>query len=512
MNHAAKHTDERGMRRMLTGETMERGESEIIYSPDWVDSGTRNFDGVFFSELAKLDALVKLNEYDSALIPPRDGFRLRLSELQEAGKIRNDFVRVTREFVVALAKRSHGRYEFEMDFIVTPYVVGSHSKGRSGRKQLQIEFDARPPGGMFHRDWGASIGLKFDFRNKKGVITECVNEYEEFYEKVYCVPNLFDATFGSLGGYDGSTESIKEPVNAEKVFQSPVHITQNSLFFGQRLTPDAITAMGSLDGFADECIRVFDLICEAGYYHVHKEIPYRKPKANPSMLFENFVIGKANQLAVSAATQVAEAPNDSHNPLFIYGGGGLGKSHLIQAIANRICINRPQAKVCYLHAERFVSDVIQAYQANKFEEFEQYYRSLDVLLIDDVQFFSGKSKTQEQFFDIFNALVDSHKQIILASDTHPCEMSGIESRLISRFGGGLTVAIEPPDLESRVSILLLKSGDYKIPIVEEVAIFIAEHVTSDIRKQEGALKRVVAFAKFHNRPITIELVKEVLQD
>ncbi|MDP2805774.1 MAG: DnaA/Hda family protein [Gallionellaceae bacterium] len=280
----------------------------------------------------------------------------------------------------------------------------------------------------------------------------------------------------------------------------------------RRMLTGETREMGSLNDFVNECIRVFDLICDAGYYHVDKEAPYRKSKANPSMLFDNFVIGKANQLAVSAATQVAEAQNVSHNPLFIYGGVGIGKSHLIQAIANQLCINRPQARVCYLHAERFVSDVVRAYQTNKFEEFEQYYRSLDVLLIDDVQFFSGKSKTQEQFFDIFNALVDSHKQIILASDTTPSGMTGIEPRLISRFGGGLTVSIEPPDLETRVSILLLKSGDYKIPIGEEMATFIAEQVTSDIREMKGALGRVHAYAKFHNLHVTIDLAKEALKD
>lgn len=259
--------DERGMRRMLTGETKGRDESEIISSPDWVDSGMRSFDSVFFNELAKLDALVKVNECSSVLMPPRDGFRPRLSELHDAGMISDDFVRISREFVVALAMRSGGRYQFEMDFIVGPCAVESHSKGRSGRKQLQIEFDACPLGGRFHRDWGVSIGLNFDFRNEHGIITECVNEYEAFEEKVNCDHGLFDATFGSLGGYDGSTASIKEPVNAEKVCQTPVHITQHSLFFGKRLTPDAITAMGSLDDFVDECIRVFDLICDAGYYN-----------------------------------------------------------------------------------------------------------------------------------------------------------------------------------------------------------------------------------------------------
>lgn len=223
------------------------------------------FDSAFFNELAKMDALVKLNEYNSALMPPSDGFRLRVSELHTAGKISDAVVRLTRNFVVSLARRSGDRYVFEQDFRVCPNQVYSYSQGRSGRKQLQVCFDAYPLGGMFHRDWGVSIGMNFDFRNEHGIITECVNEYEAFEMKLHSDPELFDATFGSLGGYDGSTESIKEPVNAEKVCQSPVHITQRSLFFGKRLTPDAILAFGSLDGFVDECIRVFDVICDAGY-------------------------------------------------------------------------------------------------------------------------------------------------------------------------------------------------------------------------------------------------------
>jgi chromosomal replication initiator protein len=167
-------------------------------------------------------------------------------------------------------------------------------------------------------------------------------------------------------------------------------------------------------------------------------------KLNPSLTFENFVIGKANQLAFAAATQVAELPKISYNPLFVYGGVGLGKTHLLQAIGNQIRISNPQTKICYMHAERYIADVVRAYQTNKFEEFKQFYHSLDVLLIDDIQFFAGKAKTQEEFFYAFNTLVDSQKQVILTSDTFPKEIMGLESRLVSRFGWGLTVAIEPP--------------------------------------------------------------------
>lgn len=235
-------------------------------------------------------------------------------------------------------------------------------------------------------------------------------------------------------------------------------------------------------------------------------------KLNQSLTFDNFVIGKANQLAFAAATQVAELPGVSYNPLFIYGGVGLGKTHLTQAIGNQISINRPQAKVCYMHAERYVADVVRAYQTNKFEEFKQYYHSLDVLLIDDIQFFAGKAKTQEEFFYAFNTLVDSHKQVILTSDTFPKELTGLESRLVSRFGWGLTIGIEPPELEMRVAILLKKAAISGYSLNDAVAFFIAKHVNSNVRELEGALKRVEAYTKFHKRIISVETAKEALKD
>lgn len=235
-------------------------------------------------------------------------------------------------------------------------------------------------------------------------------------------------------------------------------------------------------------------------------------KLNSSLTFDNFVIGKANQLAFAAATQVSDLPGVSYNPLFIYGGVGLGKTHLAQAIGNQIKSNKPDAKICYMHAERYVADVVRAYQSNKFEEFKQYYHSLDILLIDDIQFFAGKSKTQEEFFYAFNNLIDSHKQVILTSDTFPKEITGLESRLVSRFGWGLTICIEPPELEMRVAILLKKAqlGGYTLD--DSVAFFIAKHVNSNVRELEGALKRVEAYAKFHKREISVDTAKESLKD
>lgn len=235
-------------------------------------------------------------------------------------------------------------------------------------------------------------------------------------------------------------------------------------------------------------------------------------KLNPNLNFDAFVAGKANQLALACATQVAELPGTSYNPLFIYGGVGLGKTHLLQAIGNRIQCNNPLAKISYMHAERYVADVVRAYQSNKFEEFKQFYHSLDVLLIDDIQFFSGKNKTQEEFFYTFNALIDSHKQLILTSDTFPKEISGLEARLSSRFSWGLTIAIDPPELEMRVAILLKKAALLGYTLDESVAFFVAKHINSNIRELEGALKRIEAYAKFHKKIISIEIAKEALKD
>ena len=235
-------------------------------------------------------------------------------------------------------------------------------------------------------------------------------------------------------------------------------------------------------------------------------------KLNPLLSFDNFVTGKANQLAHSAAIQVAETPGTSYNPLFIYGGVGLGKTHLIQAIGNYIKHENPHAKICYVHATNYISDVVKAFQTKKFDEFKQFYNSLDLLLIDDIQFIADKPGTQQEFFYTLNSLIDGHKQVVITCDTFPKEISGMTPRLTSRFSWGLTVAIEPPGLEMRVAILLQKAVLSNHPISEEVAFFIAKHVRSNIRELEGALKRIDAYSKFHKRAITIELAKEALKD
>ena len=228
--------------------------------------------------------------------------------------------------------------------------------------------------------------------------------------------------------------------------------------------------------------------------------------------FDNFVEGKSNQLALAAARQVAENPGDSYNPLFLYGGVGLGKTHLMQAVGNALKQNNPQAKIVYLHSERFVADMVKALQLNAITDFKRYYRSVDALLIDDIQFFAKKDRSQEEFFHTFNALLEGGQQMILTCDRYPKEIDGLEERLKSRFGWGLTVAVEPPELETRVAILMKKATQARVDLPPDAAFFIAQRIRSNVRELEGALKRVIASAHFTGKPIDIELIKEGLKD
>ncbi|MFN9574892.1 MAG: chromosomal replication initiator protein DnaA [Betaproteobacteria bacterium] len=239
---------------------------------------------------------------------------------------------------------------------------------------------------------------------------------------------------------------------------------------------------------------------------------FERARLNAALTFDSFVTGKANQLARAAAMQVAENPGGSYNPLFLYGGVGLGKTHLVHAVGNAILTRKPDARVRYIHAEQYVSDVVRAYQRKAFDDFKRYYHSLDLLLIDDIQFFGGKSRTQEEFFYAFEALVAGRKQIIITSDTYPKELKDIEDRLVSRFASGLTVAIEPPELEMRVAILLKKAESEGAQLGEDVAFFIAKNLRSNVRELEGALRKVLAFAQFHARTINTELAREALKD
>ena len=233
---------------------------------------------------------------------------------------------------------------------------------------------------------------------------------------------------------------------------------------------------------------------------------------NRTFIFDNFVEGKSNQLALAAARQVAENPGTAYNPLFLYGGVGLGKTHLMHAVGNALARHNPDAKIVYLHSERFVADMVKALQLNAINDFKRYYRSVDALLIDDIQFFAGKERSQEEFFHTFNALLEGGQQMILTCDRYPKEISGLEERLKSRFGWGLTVAVEPPELETRVAILMKKAEQAKVHLPHESAFFIAQRIRSNVRELEGALKRVIASAHFMGRKIDIDLIRESLKD
>lgn len=233
---------------------------------------------------------------------------------------------------------------------------------------------------------------------------------------------------------------------------------------------------------------------------------------NPNFTFDTFVEGKSNQLARAASRQVSENPGGAYNPLFLYGGVGLGKTHLMHAVGNALATRRSNARVVYLHSERFVADMVKALQLNAINDFKRFYRSVDALLIDDIQFFAGKERSQEEFFHTFNALLEGGQQMILTSDRYPKEISGVEERLKSRFGWGLTVAIEPPELETRVAILMKKADQAKVDLPHEAAFFIAKKIRSNVRELEGALKKVIADSHFMGKPITQDFIRESLKD
>lgn len=269
-----------------------------------------------------------------------------------------------------------------------------------------------------------------------------------------------------------------------------------------------------------------ELVLEVGSRNAVRNSADKQPKAKPSgrsapviasrlnrdFTFDLFVEGKSNQLAKAAASQVAENPGKSYNPLFIYGGVGLGKTHLMQALGNAMLKRDPGARVSYVHSERFVGDMVKGLQHNTISDFKRSYRSLDALLIDDIQFFAGKERSQEEFFHTFNALLEGQRQIVLTCDRYPKEVNGLEERLKSRFGWGLTVAIEPPELETSVAILMSKAASESIDLPEEVAFFIAKRIRSNVRELEGALRRVSANSRFTGRPINLAFAKEALRD
>lgn len=250
---------------------------------------------------------------------------------------------------------------------------------------------------------------------------------------------------------------------------------------------------------------------QASQSEVHEALSHKHNLVS-GYTFANFVEGKSNQLALAAANQVSENPGGSYNPLFLYGGVGLGKTHLMHAVGNALKANKPDARIVYLHSERFVADMVKALQLNAIADFKRYYRSVDALLIDDIQFFAKKDRSQEEFFHTFNALLEGGQQMILTSDRYPKEIDGVEERLKSRFSWGLTVSVEPPDLETRVAILMNKAHRAGLDLPPDAAFFIAQRIRSNVRELEGALKRVIASANFTRRPIDVDLVKESLKD
>jgi chromosomal replication initiator protein len=286
--------------------------------------------------------------------------------------------------------------------------------------------------------------------------------------------------------------------------------------FAEDPAPEVVLDVGTRAGAAAPVVAV-----NGGHQTAANGSPARARRLAPSVLggpinsgftFDSFVEGKSNQLAKAAAIQVAGNPGRAYNPLFIYGGVGLGKTHLMHAVANRIKENNSEARLAYVHSERFVSDMVKSLQHNTINDFKTAYRSLDALMIDDIQFFAGKERSQEEFFHTFNALLESQQQVILTCDRYPKEVDGLEERLKSRFGWGLTVAIEPPELETCVAILMSKAAMTQVDLPEEVAFFVAKRIRSNVRELEGALRRVVATSNFTGRPITLDLVKEALRD
>lgn len=249
----------------------------------------------------------------------------------------------------------------------------------------------------------------------------------------------------------------------------------------------------------------------ANHYPMEETVQHES-NINPDYTFDTFIEGKSNQFARAAALQVAEKPGDSYNPLFLYGSVGLGKTHLMHAVGNELLKKNPKARVLYIHSDKFVADMVKAYQLKALDDFKNYYHGLDALLVDDIQFFANKEGTQEQFFSAFNALLNGGQQIILTSDKFPKEIKGLDERLRSRFSWGLTVAVEPPELETRVAILMKKAEQMRMHLPKDAAFFIAQRIRSNVRELEGALKRVVATADFRGKPIDIDLIKESLKD
>jgi len=285
-----------------------------------------------------------------------------------------------------------------------------------------------------------------------------------------------------------------------------------SIEIGSHRKPEADSRPQALSTAASSDQQAVNTTVNAGLLRRERDPVKHIHSLRQEFTFDNFVEGKSNQLARAASQQVGENPGGAYNPLFLYGGVGLGKTHLMHAIGNMILQRQPDARVVYIHSERFVGDMVKAFQHNAINEFKRYYRSVDALLIDDIQFFAKKERSQEEFFHTFNTLLEGQRQVIMTCDRYPKEVTGLEERLKSRFGWGLTVCIEPPELETRVAILMSKAQQMKVDLPSEVAFFIAKRIRSNIRELEGSLRRVLANSRFTGRPITLDLTRDALRD
>jgi chromosomal replication initiator protein len=338
----------------------------------------------------------------------------------------------------------------------------------------------------FIQDW---VSDKFSAR-----ISELYAEISGCYHQV-----VIESGNAAAPAFTTSSPTAKKfPVNTAEA-------GKNSQNQGLRIPDSAVkTQRAGFNGRPGSLVRDQEVKIQGGLRH--------ESNLNHTFTFNSFVEGKSNQLARAAAQQVAENPGGSYNPLFIYGGVGLGKTHLMHAVGNELLTKNPNARIIYLHSESFVADMVKALQLNAINDFKRFYRSVDALLIDDIQFFAGKDRSQEEFFHTFNALLEGGQQMILTCDRYPKEIDGLEERLKSRFGWGLTVAVEPPELETRVAILMKKAASANVELPHEAAFFIAQRIRSNVRELEGALKRVIANSHFTGRPIDIDLIRESLKD
>lgn len=336
--------------------------------------------------------------------------------------------------------------------------------------------------------------------NEAGVTLAAPNRFiRDFVEERYSV--LIGEVLAESGAQSVEVTIVVEGAGTLPVVNNPVAVTSQERSSVSQTTPIASPTRNLAEGFAS--------VPRAPAVQM---VPSHQHNLVEGYTFRSFVEGKSNQLALAAAQQVADNPGDSYNPLFLYGGVGLGKTHLMHAVGNSLRRKKPDARIVYLHSERFVADMVKALQLNAINDFKRYYRSVDALLIDDIQFFANKDRSQEEFFHTFNALLEGGQQMILTCDRYPKEITGLEERLKSRFGWGLTVAVEPPELETRVAILMKKAEQSGINLPHDAAFFIAQRIRSNVRELEGALKRVIASANFTGRPFDIDLIKESLKD